>query len=202
MAGKKSSGGAVAPAAAEEPTKVELQRRMEEAREDISQAVEEIKETVTERYESVKETVAETLDWREQFRKNSVAWSLGAVAIGYVIGSSLAASLQGTTKKRGRKASGLFEEIYAFGERLSEEFSGVAQTILLPALTRKIRDAVGIDLSDRLLVTNTKKGGSRTRKKPAKKAAAKKSGGKRAVTKSSATKKGGSRKSTKKRGGS
>ena len=198
MAGKKDSGRAVAPAASDEPTKVELQRRMKDAREDISQAVEGIKETVTERYESVKENIVETLDWREQFRKNSVAWSLGAVALGYVVGSSLASSLQGTPKRKGRKSSGLFDEVYAFGERLSEEFSGVAQTILLPALTRKIRDAVGIDLSDRLLSSKTQRRGSGTPKQPAKKVPAKKSSLK--PSRKSAVKKSGARKSVKKRG--
>src|SRR5919112_497190 len=105
MATKKSSVTRSAPAIAEEPTKAELQRRMEEAREDISQTVEEIKDTVTESYESVKETVAETLDWREQFRKHSVAWSLGALAVGYVVGTGLAASLDDATpKKKGQKS--------------------------------------------------------------------------------------------------
>src|SRR5215213_4911174 len=110
MAVKRSSGraAAVAAATAKEPGKRELQRRMEEAREDISQTVEEIKETVTEQYESVKETVAETLDWRAQFRKHSVAWSLGALALGYIVGNGIAASLQDATpKKKGRKNPGL-----------------------------------------------------------------------------------------------
>jgi len=186
MAGKKSSGGATAPSVAKEPTAAELQRRMEDAREDISQTVEEIKDTVTERYESVKETVAETLDWRQQFRKHSVAWSVGALALGYVVGSSLAGSIQGPTKKRGRRSNGLLDEVYAMGEKLSDEFSGIAQTVLLPALSKKIKDALGIDLSDRLLASRATKPAARPRKRPAKKAAAKTSGsGKGAAKKGS-----------------
>src|SRR5215212_871906 len=124
MASTKRATGraAAAPPAtadAEEPGKAELQRRMEEAREDISQTVEEIKETVTEQYESVKETVAETLDWRAQFRKHSIAWSLGALAVGYVVGTGLAASIdEATPKKKGRKSRGLLDELYEMGEKL------------------------------------------------------------------------------------
>jgi hypothetical protein len=197
MVTKKTSGRASAPATTEDPTKAELQRRMEEAREDISQAVEGIKDTVTEQYESVKETVVETLDWREQFRKHSVAWSLGALAVGYVVGTGLAASLHDATpKKRGRKSSGLLEEVYEFGERLSDEFSDVAQTILLPALGRKIKDTFGIDLSDKLRSLSPAKrasstGRSAAKRSPAKKAAGKKSSaGKRATGKRAAKKSG------------
>lgn len=174
MAGKKLSAAAGASAAdKDEPGKAELQRRMDEAREDISHTVAEIKETVADQYESVKETVSETLDWRAQFRKHSAAWSLGALAVGYVVGSSLAKSLQDTTKKKGRKDDGLFAELYAFGETLSDELSGIARTILLPALTNKIRDTLGIDVSAKLQAANAKKrvaqsGKRTTRKSPAK----------------------------------
>src|SRR5215212_2489417 len=149
MAVKKSSTTTTAPKASEaEPTKAQLQRKMEDARDDISQTVAEIKETVTDQYESVKETVSETLDWREQFRKHSVAWSLGALAVGYVVGSGLAASFTNTTKKRGRKDEGLLAEIYAIGETISDELSSVAQTVLLPAIARKVKDTFGIDIAD------------------------------------------------------
>jgi hypothetical protein len=180
MAVKKSSTAALPPKASEaEPTKVELQRKMEEAREDISQTVAEIKETVTDQYESVKDTVSETLDWREQFRKHSVAWSLGALAIGYVVGSGIAASLEDTTKKKGRRDEGLFAEIYAIGETISDELSGVAQTVLLPALARKIKNTFGIDLSEKLLAANLANRSTRSSKKTTKRSSAKKAGSKK-----------------------
>jgi len=186
MAGKKSA--TKTPTASEgEPTKVELQRRMEEAREDISQTVAEIKETVTDQYESVKETVTETLDWREQFRKHSVAWSLGALAIGYVVGSGLAASLTETPKKRGKRDDGIFSEIYAIGETLSDELTGVAQTILLPALAKKIKNTFGIDLSDKLLAAKPANRSTRPSKRTTKKSAAKKSGSKKSGAKKRAS---------------
>ena len=196
MAEKKTSGRATAPAVEKEPTKAELQRRMEEAREDISQTVEEIKDTVTESYESVKETVAETLDWRAQFRKHSIAWSLGALAVGYVVGSGLAASLHDATPpKKGRKSNGLLDEIYAMGEKLSDEFSGVAQTILLPALGKKIKEKFGIDLTEKLQALAPAKHATSATKRTAKRSTAKKSAGKKSGAKKSASVKRAAKKS-------
>jgi hypothetical protein len=205
---KRATGRAAAPRATAteeeptkaEPTKAELQRRMKEAREDISQTVEEIKETVTEQYETVKETVAETFDWRAQFRKHSITWSLGALAVGYVVGTGLAAAIKDTTKEqKGRKSRGLFDDIYAYGEMLAEEVSGVAQTVLLPLINKKIKDTLGIDLSDKLLTTRAARAAAG--KRPAK-SAAKKSVSKKGTAKKAAAKKGVAKKAAAKKGGS
>jgi hypothetical protein len=188
MVVKKSATVTATPKAGEgEPSKAELQRRMEEAREDISQTVAEIKDTVTDQYESVKETVTETLDWREQFRRHSVAWSLGALAVGYVVGTGLAASLADTPKKRGKRDDGILSEIYAIGETVSDELYGVAQTILLPALVKKIKNTFGIDLSDKLLAAKSANRTARSSKRATKKSAAKKSGSKKSGAKKRAS---------------
>src|SRR3954466_7180249 len=79
----------------EEPSKEELQRRMEEARESITQTVTEIKETVTNQYYSMKETVSDALDWRHYFRRNPIAFSVGALSVGFLVGYGLAGSLKG-----------------------------------------------------------------------------------------------------------
>lgn len=97
MAEERTLGLARAPETDgdEERTKAELQRRMEEARESITQTVSEIRDTVVNKYESVKESVSETLDWREQYRKRPVAWSVGAGAVGLLVGYSLAGAFMG-----------------------------------------------------------------------------------------------------------
>jgi hypothetical protein len=196
---RASSRAAAAPPAtadAKEPSKAELQRRMKEAREDISQTVEEIKETVTEQYEAVKETVVETFDWRAQFRKHSVAWSLGALAAGYIVGTGLAAAIKDTTKQqKGRRSHGLLDDLYSYGEALAEEFSGAAQTVLLPLISKQVKDKLGIDLSEKLLTTRAARAaaGKRPAKKAAKKSGAKKSAAKKSAVKKGAAKKGGSK---------
>src|ERR687891_872595 len=76
---------------AEEPSKEELQRRMDEARDSISSTVTEIKETVANQVQAVKDT----LDWREQFKRRPVAWSAGAVGVGFLGGYCVAATFKG-----------------------------------------------------------------------------------------------------------
>lgn len=79
----------------EDATKAELQRRMEEARESITQTVTEIKDTVTNQYQAVKESVTEALDWREQFRKRPIVFSVGALSVGFIVGYSIAGTFKG-----------------------------------------------------------------------------------------------------------
>src|ERR1044071_2484190 len=71
--------------ATEEPSKQELQRRLDEARDSISHTVTEIRESVANQVQAVKET----LDWREQFKKRPVAWSAGAAGVGFLVGYGL-----------------------------------------------------------------------------------------------------------------
>jgi hypothetical protein len=60
---------------------------MNQARDSISNTVTEIKETVANQVQAVKDT----LDWREQFKKRPVAWSVGAAGTGFALGWCLAA---------------------------------------------------------------------------------------------------------------
>ncbi|MBA2526523.1 MAG: hypothetical protein H0V18_12200, partial [Pyrinomonadaceae bacterium] len=43
----------------------------------------------------------------------------------------------------------LHQEVGSLGDRLVEELSTTAQTVILPAFIRKIRDLIGADLSDK-----------------------------------------------------
>jgi hypothetical protein len=135
----------------EETAKASLQRQMEEARESISETVTEIKDTVVDQYQSVKESVANTLDWQEQFRSHPVAWSLGALSVGYVIGSSIAASFKDS------KDDELLSYLSRLGDHVTDELSrrgmnilmpALTGTVLVPMLTSKINELFGIDLSD------------------------------------------------------
>lgn len=87
MAEERTLGLARAPEqTAEEPSKEELQRRLEDARDSISSTVTEIKETVAHQVQAVKDT----LDWREQFKKRPVAWCAGALGVGFSLGYCIA----------------------------------------------------------------------------------------------------------------
>ncbi len=98
MAEERNLGTARAPETDIEDddlTKADLQRRMEEARESITQTVSEIKDTVTNQYQNVKETITQSLDWREQYRRRPVAFSVGALGVGLLLGYGLGSTLSG-----------------------------------------------------------------------------------------------------------
>jgi hypothetical protein len=78
-----------------DPTKAELQRRMEEARESISQTVTEIKDTVVTQYQQVKETISDTLDWREQYKRHTLPFTVGAFAAGALLGYGVMGAFKG-----------------------------------------------------------------------------------------------------------
>jgi ElaB/YqjD/DUF883 family membrane-anchored ribosome-binding protein len=97
MAEERNVGLARAPesSADGDSTKAELQRRMEEARESISQTVTEIKDTVVTQYQQVRENISDTLDWREQYRRRTVPFTVGAFAVGALIGYSVMGAFKG-----------------------------------------------------------------------------------------------------------
>lgn len=89
-----------------EPSKEELQRRMETARDSISSTVTEIKETVAHQVQAVKDT----LDWREQFKKRPVAWCVGALGVGFSLGYCIANYAKGDEDYRYASAIDRFGE--------------------------------------------------------------------------------------------
>lgn len=126
MAEERTIGLARAPEQfGEEPSKQELQRRLDEARDSISHTVTEIKESVANQVQAVKET----LDWREQFKKRPVAWSAGAAGVGFLLGYGLAAMVKGSAG-----SSHDYEyDRYGYGE---EARSYAAQPILQAGVSR------------------------------------------------------------------
>jgi hypothetical protein len=98
MAEERTLGTARAPeteTADDELTKAELQRRMEEARESITQTVSEIKDTVTTQYQNVRESISQSLDWREQYRRRPVEFSIAALGVGVLLGYSVSGAVFG-----------------------------------------------------------------------------------------------------------
>jgi ElaB/YqjD/DUF883 family membrane-anchored ribosome-binding protein len=98
MAEERTLGTARAPeteTADDELTKAELQRRMEEARDQITQTVSEIKDTVTTQYQNVRESISQSLDWREQYRRRPVEFSIAALGVGVLLGYSIGGAFIG-----------------------------------------------------------------------------------------------------------
>jgi ElaB/YqjD/DUF883 family membrane-anchored ribosome-binding protein len=159
-----------------EPSKAQLQRQMEEARETIAQTVEEIKDTVTDSVESVKETVSDVLDWNEHFTKNPLLWGAAAVGAGLVIGYSIAAMREGERHpRRNRRPQD------SVADSLLAELATVGENILLPAVNERVKSLFGIDLSKHLLDHGESRARSSSSRKSSKKSSAKKGTTKKAA---------------------
>jgi len=158
-----------------ELTKRDLERQMERTRESLAETVGEIKETVEHEYQSVRQTVSGVLDYREQFQKEPLVWSLGALSAGFALGYTVGYAHKNT--KRGKQS-----QLVAFADSMVDELSSMGQGLVIPVLSEKIRELFGFDFSDLLKdlgeakKSNGKKGlvKRRTVKVPAKKQAAKK----------------------------
>ena len=184
MVNKRATESAATPAE-DEPSKAQLQQRMEEARETIAQTVEDIKDTVTDQVESVKETVSDVLDWNEHFSKNPLVWGAAAVGAGLVIGYSIAVMRQGEHHTRRRSSSN------SVADGLLNELATVGENILLPAVNDRIKNLFGIDLAEHLFRHEEPKRKRAPSKKSSKKLSTKKSTAKKKTPAKSAAKKRG-----------
>jgi hypothetical protein len=126
-----------------EPSKRDLERQIGRTRESLSNTVEEIKETAEQGYASVKETVSGVLDYREQFEKEPLVWSLGALSAGFALGYTLGYAHK-TTKK------GKHSQVAQFADRIVDELSAAGQSLVMPALNVKIKDFFGFDFGELL----------------------------------------------------
>jgi hypothetical protein len=86
MAEERALGLATGQTSEHEESKEELQRQLEQTRNSISSTMSEIKDTVAHQVQAVKDT----FDWREQFKKRPVVWSVGALGVGFMTGYKLA----------------------------------------------------------------------------------------------------------------
>ncbi|MGI8734500.1 MAG: hypothetical protein ACR2LM_14500 [Pyrinomonadaceae bacterium] len=122
---------------------------MGESRESIANTVMDIKEAVADEYESIKQNISDTFDWREQFRKHPVAWMVGALSVGYVVGNSISGAYSGT-----KSDDQLLPYLGNLGEKFTNELAkqgisipALTGTILVPIVAGQLKEAFGIDLS-------------------------------------------------------
>ena len=135
---------------------------MEKTRESVAATVGEIKETVGEQIATAKKAVTGVLDYREEFQKEPLVWSLGALSAGFALGYTMGYAHKET--KGARKKS----EVAAFANSMVEELSVVGNSLVMPALNAHIKELFGFDFSE---VLQTIEGANKPakRRKPAKK---------------------------------
>jgi hypothetical protein len=157
-----------------ELSKRELQRQMERTRESLAETVDEIKETIGQEVSAVRKTVTGVLDYREEFQKEPLVWSLGALSAGFALGYTLGYAHKNT---RGGKQTA----VVAFADSMVEEMSTLGKGLVMPALDAKIKELFGFEFSELLQQVgagskkrSTKKITKRIASKRTKKQAAKK----------------------------
>ena len=129
---------------ASQPSKQQLQKQMEKTRQSVSETVGEIKETVNEQIAVAKQTVTGVLNYREEFQKEPLVWSLGALSAGFALGYTMGYAHRET--KGARKKS----EVAAFANSMVEELSAVGNNLVMPALNARIKELFGFDFGDAL----------------------------------------------------
>ena len=129
---------------ASQPSKQQLQKQMEKTRQSVSETVGEIKETVNEQIAVAKQTVTGVLNYREEFQKEPLVWSLGALSAGFALGYTMGYAHRET--KGARKKS----EVAAFANSMVEELSAVGNSLVMPALNARIKELFGFDFGDAL----------------------------------------------------
>ena len=91
----------------------------------------------------MKKTVSGVLDYREEFQKEPLVWSLGALSAGFALGYTVGYAHQNT--KGGKQTP-----VVAFADSIVEELSNMGQGLVMPALNAKIRELFGFEFSDLL----------------------------------------------------
>jgi hypothetical protein len=117
---------------------------MEKTRQSVSETVGEIKETVNEQIAVARQTVTGVLNYREEFQKEPLVWSLGALSAGFALGYTMGYAHRET--KGARKKS----EVAAFANSMVEELSAVGNSLVMPALNAQIKELFGFDFGDAL----------------------------------------------------
>ena len=129
---------------ASQPSKQQLQKQMEKTRQSVSETVGEIKETVNEQIAVAKQTVTGVLNYREEFSKEPLVWSLGALSAGFALGYTMGYAHRETKGARNKS------EVAAFANSLVEELSSVGNSLVMPALNSRIKELFGFDFGDAL----------------------------------------------------
>src|SRR5881392_4252330 len=120
--------------------KTELQRQIGQTRDSLRDTVEQIQDTAEQKYQAAKETVSDVLDYRDEFQKEPVIWSLGALSAGFALGYTVGYSHKlAKTSKHSQFAK--------FTDSVVGELSHVGQRLVLPELNTKIRELFGFDFA-------------------------------------------------------
>ena len=155
-------------ATSQEAQKRGLQRQIRRTRDSLRDTVEQIQDTAEQKYQTVKKTVSDVLDYREEFQKEPVVWTLGALCAGFATGYTVGYSHKLAKNKKGSQFAN-------FTDTVVNDLSQLGQRLVLPELNAKIAELFGFNFGGFLHQiggdgkhTRTKRLRSRRRQKQAK----------------------------------
>jgi hypothetical protein len=115
-----------------------LQRQIRQTRDSLRDTVEQIQDTAEQKYQAVKKTVSDVLDYREEFHKEPVVWTLGALSAGFAAGYTVGYSHKLAKNKKGSQFAN-------FADTVVDDLSQLGQRLVLPDLNAKITELFGFN---------------------------------------------------------
>jgi hypothetical protein len=115
-----------------------LQRQIKQTRDSLRDTVEEIQDAAEQKYQIAKKTVSNVLDYREEFQKEPVVWTLGALCAGFAAGYTVGYSHKLAKNKRGSQFAN-------FADTVVNDLSDLGQRLVLPELNAKITELFGFN---------------------------------------------------------
>ena len=153
-----------------------LQRQIRRTRDSMRDTVEQIQDAAEEKYQAVKKTVSDVLDYREEFQKEPVVWTVGALSAGFAAGYAVGYSHKVAQSKKG-------SQVANFADTVVNDLSRLGQRLVLPELNAKITELFGFNFGGFLQQigsngkhTRTKRLQNRRRQRQPKRGRSKKSG--------------------------
>ena len=155
--------------------KTGLQRQIRQTRDSLRDTVEQIQDTAEQKIQAVKKTVSNVLDYREEFQKEPVVWTVGALSAGFALGYTVGYSHKLAQGKKGSQFAN-------FADTVVNDLSNLGQRLVLPELNAKITELFGFNFGGFLQQiggaerqTRTKRSQNRRRRKQPTRGARKKS---------------------------
>ena len=115
-----------------------LQRQIRQTRDSVRDTVEQIQDAAEEKYQAVKKTVSDVLDYREEFQKEPVVWTVGALSAGFAAGYTVGYSHKLAKNQKGSQFAN-------FADTVVNDLSRLGQRFVFPELNAKITELFGFN---------------------------------------------------------
>jgi hypothetical protein len=113
-----------------------LQRQIRRTSDSLRDTVEQIQDTAEQKYQAAKKAVSDVLDYREEFQKEPVVWTVGALSAGVAVGYAIGYSHKLAKNKKG-------SQFASFADTVVNDLSRLGQRLVLPELNAKITELFG-----------------------------------------------------------